>query len=256
MTVPLNLACLVCLVLPDFTGTLPIPDSPDGTLLVCLFRPGAEESASSSGLPAAPGDDAVARAAAAIEAGQLDLAAALLDQFVHDHPEQILVRAQYAELLFRLGKNFAAKLHFEMFIALAQEHGDVAFRYLLHSHSRLVALAEADHNAYAEHLHRGLGLYLLACRRSAEEQPEGGLTAAALFCRAAAELQKARAERPDEARPYLYLYAVWLRLGQPAAASAALRQADQLAALSFLTPRERRQLLEAMLVHATTRRGW
>lgn len=256
MTVPLTLNCLVCLALPNFPWTLQIPDLPGCSPLVCLLRPGAEDSVSSSGSPAAPSDDAVARAAAALDAGQLELAAALLDQFVHDHPDQILVRAQYAELLYRLGKNFDAKLHFEMFIALAQEHGDAAFRFLLHSHSRLVALAEADHNAYAEHLHRGLGLYLLACRRSAEEQVEGSLTPAALFCRAAAELQKARAERPDEARPHLYLYAVWSRLGQPAAASAALRQADQLAALSFLTPRERRQLLEAMLVQATTRHGW
>lgn len=259
MTVLPTLACLVCLVLAHFPWTFQTPGLTVCTPLVCLVRPGAEESAPSSGLPAAPSDDAVVRAAAALEAGQLELAAALLEQVVNSHPEQILIRAQYAELLYRLGKNFDAKLHFEMFIALAQEHGDVAFRYLLHSHSRLVALAEADHNAYAEHLHRGLGLYLLACRRAAEDQAApstGSLTPAALLCRAAAELQQARAERPDEARPHLYLYAVWSRLGQPAAAAAALRQADQLAALSFLTPRERRQLLEAMLIHATTRHGW
>jgi tetratricopeptide (TPR) repeat protein len=239
-------ALLVCLVPAILEGAPPVRQ----------VRPGAEEAAPSSGLPAAPTDDAVARAAAALDNGQPERAAALLEQHVARHPEQILVRAQLAELLFRLGKRQQAKLQFELFIALAQEHGDLAFRYLIHSHSRLVALAEAEANDFAEHLHRGMGLYLLACKREQEERSAGSLTPAALFCRAATELQKARAERPEEARPHLYLYAVWSRLGQQAAAQAALQQADRHAALSFLTPRERRQLLEAMLTQATVRRGW
>ncbi|HMP04462.1 MAG TPA: hypothetical protein PKC45_18380, partial [Gemmatales bacterium] len=161
-----------------------------------------------------------------------------------------------AELLYRLKQGDKAKLHFELFIALGQEHGDLAFRYLIHSHSRLVALAEEDDNEYSEHLHRGIGLYLLGCRRTEETVGPGELTAEALFCRAASELQKARAERPDEARPCLYLYSAWQRLGQGSAAAAALRQADRHATLSFLTPCERRQLLQACLTQPRLKPRW
>jgi hypothetical protein len=111
----------------------------------------------------------------------------------------------------------------------------------------MVEIAEERGDAYEEHLHRGIGLYLLACRRATEPEPNGECSAGSILCRAAGELQEARKEQPDEARPHLYLYQVWSRLGQSTAAARSLSTADQLGLFSQLTPHERRQLQLAYL---------
>jgi hypothetical protein len=151
------------------------------------------------------------------------------------------------ELLFRLHKAKEARSHFEQFIASAQEQGDKVFRYLIHCHSRMVEIAEERNDDYEEHLHRGIGLYLLACRRATEPDPDGEYSVSSILCRAAGELQEARKEQPDQARPHYYLYHVWSRLGQNAAAARSLTAADQRALLSNLTPHERQELQVAAL---------
>ena len=56
------------------------------------------------------------------------------------------------------------------------------------------------------------------------------------------ELALARLVRPDEARPCWYLYEVWSSLAQRQPAQRWLREADNWAPFSFLTPTEYREL--------------
>jgi hypothetical protein len=101
-------------------------------------------------------------------------------------------------------------------------------------------MAEQQGDEYEEHLHRGIGLYLLGCRRSALDEP-GGLSAEGFWCKAAAELTLARRLRPSEARPCWYLHLVWVRLGQSQPARRWLRAAGESAPLGGLTPAEGRE---------------
>ncbi len=186
-------------------------------------------------------------AAAFYERGEDEQAIAQLEAYVAQRPEHLIARAQLAELLFRHKRWDEARLHFELFIAQAQDHEDLAFRYLIHSHSRLVEIAEGEEDEYEERLNRGIGLYLLACRRTGEADASAAPTPNALFCKAATQLQQARRCAREESRPNWYLYRVWSRLGQQSAARRALDAADAQALLSRLTPPERRQLHAACL---------
>jgi hypothetical protein len=103
-------------------------------------------------------------------------------------------------------------------------------------------IAEGDEDEYAEHLHRGIGLYLLARQRARLPEAEGTLNPEALLCKAAGELTSARLRRPEEARPWWYLSAVWTELAQQQPASRCRRAAEAAAPLSYLTPAEQRDL--------------
>jgi hypothetical protein len=187
------------------------------------------------------------QAVALLEKGKDAEATTHLERYVAERPDQLIARANLGELLFRQHRFEDCKFHFELFIACAQEQGDAAFRYLIHCHSRLVEVSEEEEDAYEEHLNRGIGLYLLACRRASEPNPDAEPTVDALLCRAAVELREAREEQPDEARPQLYLYQIWSRLGQQAAALQALHGADTCQLFGRLTPLERRELQMACL---------
>ena len=190
-------------------------------------------------------DFLLGRATSLAAQGENASAAEELGKYIALRPEHLSARAQLGELLFRQGKFDEARLHLELFIALAQDHGEEAFRHLIHCHSRLVEIAEEQNDDYEEHLNRGIGLYLLAVKRAGEGDPDGECSEASLLCRAAAELQMAREDQPDQARVHLYLYQTWKRLGQHAAAMRSLEAADSLALLSRLTPLERRELQAA-----------
>jgi tetratricopeptide (TPR) repeat protein len=181
-------------------------------------------------------------AAACLETGNDAEACVHLGQYVALHPEQLVIRTHYIELLLRLQRRPEACAEWERFIAHAQERGDEALGQLIHCHTRLMALAEADDDDYGAHLHRGIGLYLLARERAALAQPDGDLSSEGLLCKAAGELTMARAERPGEARPCWYLHAVWSRLGQQQPARRCLREAAAAAPFTYLTPAEQRSL--------------
>jgi hypothetical protein len=194
-----------------------------------------------------PGDQHLVLAADSLEQGRMAQALVYLEGYVNQRPAQVLVRLQLAELLFREKKLEDARIQFELFVALTQDQGERAFRYLIHTHSRLVEIAEVQEDEYQEHLHRGIGLYLLARRRVQEAGKPGEITAESILCRAAAELQMACAGQRDQARPNLYLYEVYKRLGQDAAAVRALQTADGQALIGPMTPCERRRLQAACL---------
>jgi tetratricopeptide (TPR) repeat protein len=181
-------------------------------------------------------------AAAYLESGNDAEACTHLAKYVEGHPEELVIRTHYAELLLRLQRLKEGCAEFERFIADVQERGDESLRQLIHCHSRLMDVAEAEDDEYAARLHRGIGLYLLARQRASLTEPEGDLPVEGLLCKAAGELSMARALRPGEARPCWYLYAVWTRLAQQQPARRCLREAGAAAAFTYLTPAEQRSL--------------
>ncbi len=181
-------------------------------------------------------------AAAYLEKGDDERACLHLAGYVQAHPEHRVMRARYAELLLRLHRLVEARSEFERFVADIQEQEGDATEQLIPCQSRLMDIAEAQGDDYAEHLHRGIGLYLLACKRSMLPDPGGELPVEGLLCKAAGELTLARLERPGEARPCWYLYETWSRLAQRQPALRWLREADAAAPFSYLTPAEQRRL--------------
>lgn len=189
----------------------------------------------------------VEQAAAALAAGREQEAAELLGRHVEENPREIIVRAQLAELWYRQHRLSQARYHFATFLLLADQQPDIAFRYRIHAHSRLVEIAGKLDLPFDEHFHRGLGLWLLAERRATEPDPSGEFSVNELLVRAAKELQAARRLKPAEARPHYYLAKVWRQLGQPSACAKSLRAADRLALTSLLTPAEQRDLHSRLL---------
>ena len=165
-----------------------------------------------------------------------------LAKYVEARPEQLVIRSRYADLLLRLHRSTEARAEFERLVADVQERGEGGGDHLVRIHGRLMELAELEQDEYAEHLHRGIGLFLLARKRSALGDPDGELPPEGLLCKAAAELTRARLARPTEARPCWYLFEVWSGLGQRQPAVCQLREAQAAAHFSYLTPAEERSL--------------
>jgi tetratricopeptide (TPR) repeat protein len=184
-------------------------------------------------------------AAAYSAKGDDDRALEHLLRYVQKQPDHVMARAHLAEMLLRLKRPAAARPQFERCAADMQDHPEMDAEKLIHCESRLMELAESFDDDFAEHLHRGIGLYLLGCQRATLPDPNGQLAVQGVFFRAAAELSAARVERPDEARPCWYLHLVWSRLGQQHPANRWLRRAEAAAALADLTPAERRELQAA-----------
>jgi tetratricopeptide (TPR) repeat protein len=178
-------------------------------------------------------------AAAHLELGDDASACPHLGRYVDARPDQVTVRGHYAELLYRLKRTHEARKQFDRFIIDAQEQTGPAAKNLLHSHSRLMEIAEQDDDAYAEHLHRGIGLLLLARARAELSSEPNDLTHESLLCKSAGELTLARQEKPEEARASWYLFEVWSDLAQRSLASRWLRDAQTAAPFNYLTPAER-----------------
>jgi tetratricopeptide (TPR) repeat protein len=184
-------------------------------------------------------------ATAYLQQGDLGEASGHLAQYVEARPDELIVRARFAELLLRQNRLLDARDEFERFVADAQDFGGFPARHLIHVHRRLMEIALEREDEYAEHLHRGIGLYLLARERETLPDPDEELPVEGLLCRAAAELTLARMERTSEARPCWYLHEVWSHLGQSQPAGRWLREAAAAAPFTYLTPAEQRGLCMA-----------
>lgn len=193
-------------------------------------------------------------AVAHLEAGNPSAACEHLAHYLAHHPEQVIVRVQFADLLLRLGRAGQARREFERFLGEAAERNDVEIRRRIHAHGRLMQLAEQDDDGYSACLHRGIGLFLLACGRAELEHPEGELPVEGLLCKAAGELTLARDLKPHESRPCWYLYLVWHRLGQQHLAERWLEQAS--ATPCSLAGPELRSLHLALAHRNTRKRTW
>ena len=127
---------------------------PLACLLVCAAPP------ADAALSAAVADN-LARAAACLDRGDSVGAVPHLAAHVKAHPDQVMVRAYLAELLFKLKRFDAAAGQFERFVAEAQPMTGPPRTHLVHCHTRLMQAAESAGDAYRESLHRGVGLLLL-----------------------------------------------------------------------------------------------
>jgi tetratricopeptide (TPR) repeat protein len=184
-------------------------------------------------------------AAAYSAMGAEDRAVEYLTRYVQKQPDHVAVRAHLAEILLRTQRPEAAREQFERCVADLQARPESDLARLIHCQSRLVELAEIFQDEYAERLHRGIGLYLMACQRAKLPEPDGDLAVQGLLFKAARELSAARLERPDTARPCWYLHQVWSRLGQQQPADRWLRITENTAALADLTRVEKAELEEA-----------
>jgi hypothetical protein len=181
--------------------------------------------------------DDLALAAACLDRGEETAAVEHLSRHVAAHPDRPLVRFSLAEVLWHRGRSAEARVEYERFVRDTPSRPATVSR-LVQAHTRLVTLSEQAGDAYAEHLHRGIGLYLVA------GQDETG--AEALLCKAAGELTLAARERLAEARPHWYLHLIWQTLGQSQPAERHLRYAVERAAPSDLSASERHDLAAAL----------
>ena len=99
--------------------------------------------------------DHLGRAAELLEAGDQDGALAQLTAHVTARPDAVMIRAYLAELHFKHGQPDRAKAHFERFTRDAAGMNGAAGKHLAHCHTRLMEIATANEDAFAEHLHRG-----------------------------------------------------------------------------------------------------
>jgi hypothetical protein len=181
-------------------------------------------------------------AAAYLEKADDLQAAGCLERYLALQPEHYIVRTHYCELLCRLKQPDRARRQLERFVADIQDHDALADQHLASAHGRLMEMAAAQNDAYGEHLHRGIGLYCLACRNDLFEAPDGTVSREGLLCRAAGELSLAAEERPGQARPCWYLHCVWAALAQHQPATRWLRATEVNATTGDLTASERRRL--------------
>src|SRR5205823_3922810 len=124
---------------------------------------------------------------------------------------------------------------------VAEAAGEPARDHLVHCHTRLMQMAEADGDGYAEHLHRGIGLLLLVRRWDADPARRDEAAAEATLGKAVRALREAKEEKPTDPRVNFWLAEAYDRLGQPSAARAA-RRAARVPAPFALTRFERDRL--------------
>jgi hypothetical protein len=228
--------CLLCSVVGFRAGAadLPaLPESPYGT--------------DTTPFTAVDAPHDLVMAASCIKRGQEAAAVTYLARYVAANPDRAAVRAYLAELLFRGDRLTEAKAAFQRFVADAQL-ARIESKRLVHAHARLMTIAARESDTYAEHLHRGIALFLLATQSADDEA-----AAESLLCKAAGELTLARNAKPDAARPHWYLHLVWTSLGQEQPAARTLAAATERRLLSDLTPAERRDLALATAAESTRR---
>ena len=252
------LVCLGCAVFRPEPNLESTPSTGNGIILVhypeeelpAPAEPFAEAPAAP--IETKPTNDSLALAATCLERGDDAGALPHLARYVELHPDHATIRAHYAELLLRLKKTDEARRQFERYVGDAQQLGETACKHLVQVETRLLEIAEAANDAYGEHLHRGIGLYLLA-RQVASRPEKDGPDPQKMFFKAAEELKLAAAERRDEARPHWYAYLVWVQVGQQLPARRSLRAAHAAAPVSDLTRTEREELNLAWTNEMTTR---
>jgi tetratricopeptide (TPR) repeat protein len=247
------LSCLGCR-LPDPRSTtpsdLPLSAEPAETPTAPPQEPAAPESLNAEAnqsSTSSPEEDCLGLAATCIQKGDSATAAGHLKRHLAAHPDQLMIRAYLAEILFKLQRYADAQDHFEQFVADAQDSAGPPRKHIIHCHTRLMEIAQERKDDYGEHLHRGIGFVLLARQLDSmlASEAEPGFRER-LLCKASQELTKAYQLRRDEPRPSWYLFEVWTKLDQPRSAEKALKKTKSLALLSPLPPSEQRALALAV----------
>lgn len=141
------------------------------------------------------GSDLLTTVAEGLERGDRASAARGLENYVRQHPDQPLFRAQLAELYVQLGRDHEARYHFERFIAQASVTNRSLRAYRVHAHTRLMELAQRRGDRFAEEYHRGLGLIELLEELDAEAANDPVLREEVL-CQAVRALRRAEQLKP------------------------------------------------------------
>jgi tetratricopeptide (TPR) repeat protein len=160
---------------------------------------------------------------------------------IQQHPEQIMIRAYLAELLYRLKRHDESRHHFERFVIAAEQEEGPARNHLVHCHTRLMEQAIQRKDLHAEHLHRGIGLFLLAQVQWQAKHGDAEV-ASELFCKAVIEFKDATEDQPNDAKAWWYLHQIWTYLNQQQAAKLTLQKAKEALAYSKLTPAEEKAI--------------
>lgn len=163
--------------------------------------------------------DTLTLAAEALQRGDRASAAAHLEAYVRDHPGQLMFRAQLAELLVALGRDDAARFHFERFAADARRSTGRAKDHLVHAHTRLMEVAQRGGDRFGESFHRGAGLLLLVGEQDADPKRDEGFCEQ-MLCKSLKALAEARELRPHDPRVRVWLAEAYDRTGNRRAADA------------------------------------
>ena len=235
----IGMSCLICLGCHGIAGVGPAQPAVWGTLSSVPMETGTLES-----VPHKPAEvpSHLLLAAACIEKGDDAQACHHLGLFLADHPEHRNARFYHAELLLKLGRHRQAAGQFELAIRYEQGAPEPDVKHLVHCHTQLVRIGEELDDGYLAHLHRGIGMLLLARQRTQIDEPSAELSTESLLCKATAELTRAHSLRPHAVRPCWYLHVAWRQLAQHGVARRWLAEAQRHPVLADLTPAESRDL--------------
>lgn len=159
-----------------------------------------------------PGKDDLTLAAEYLERGDKPAAAYHLELYVRKHPDQIMFRLQLAELLLQTQQDARARVHFEKFEIAGQEGNESVKQYLVHIHTRLMEIAQRQHDEFGELFHRGVGLLLLVEQQ--DKSPDrDAMFCEEMVCKALRAFTEARELNPGDPRVRVYLAEVYSRMG-------------------------------------------
>jgi len=164
-----------------------------------------------------PESDPLTLAAQCLERGDRVTAAEHLEAYVRRNPDQLMFRAQLAELLVRLGRDDAARFHYEQFAADACRAAGPPKDHLVHVHTRLMEIGQRRRDPFAELYHRGVGLLLLLAEEDANPDRDPAFCEE-MVCKAVKTLAEAKELKPDDARVRASLAEAYDRTGNRRAA--------------------------------------
>lgn len=183
-----------------------------------------------------PAADPLTLAAECLARNDRTGAAVHLESHVRAHPDQIMFRAQLAELLAAARKDADAKFHFERFADDARAAAGPPRDHLVHVHTRLMEIAARGGDRFGEAYHRGVGLLLLVKEQDGAADRDADFCEE-MLCKAMKALADAKELKPDEPRVRAYLAEVYERAGNHRGAEAERAAAGKSVTPSGLTPR-------------------
>jgi Flp pilus assembly protein TadD len=146
-------------------------------------------------------------------------AAAHLSAYVRANPDQPLFRLQLADLCARAALPAEAKVHYERFVADAEDGPPALRPHLVTAHIKLMGLAQARGDTFAEALHRGAGLLQLVKDQDGTADRDPAFCEE-MLCKALKALTEAKELRPGDPRPRAALAQVYERAGSAGGARA------------------------------------
>lgn len=190
-----------------------------------IDNPEPEAAESEATFDSTIAEDALAKAAEHLDRDENREALPYLRAYVKANPDAVMIRAYLAELYLRLGETENASREFHTVIDIAETMSGPIRDHRVHCHTRLMEMAQADGDDFAEYLNRGIGLYLLVKRWDAEPGRSDEIVAEQTLSQALQAFREAEKYDSSDPRPQLWRAKVLDRLGQGAAADTARQRA-------------------------------